>query len=59
MEQLEITLYPDEITAGEKIDTADLFTPNGRRRCEHCRKRLHAFAGRLLCVNPHCPGVPR
>ena len=63
--QLEITLYPDRDEPlsnavgqrGEEDET--LFTPNGHRRCEHCRKRLHAFAGRLLCVNANCPGVPR
>jgi hypothetical protein len=53
--QLEITLFPDE----QIVDTEELFAPNGYRRCPYCRKRLHASAGRLLCVNPHCTGVAR
>jgi hypothetical protein len=59
--QLEITLYPDEAKCQGTATTPDeaLFEPNGHRRCEHCRKRLHAFAGRLLCANPYRPGVSR
>jgi hypothetical protein len=38
--------------------TEELFEPNGRQRCEHCRKRLHPIGttGRLVCVNPYCAG---
>lgn len=43
----------------EIADTDTLFRPNGGRRCPACRKRLHAFGGRLVCVNPHCTAVTR
>ena len=58
--QLELTLYPDEQIAGPEIaHVEELFEPDGHRRCEACRKRVHAFGGPLMCANPYCPGMTR
>jgi hypothetical protein len=56
MEQLTLILI---ITADRDAETpvdALLNRYIGRQRCRHCRRRLHAFAERLLCVNPSCSG---
>jgi len=57
MHQLEIALFPDEQIVDPVVE--ELFEPNGHRRCERCRRRLVAFAGRLLCANPHCTEARR
>jgi len=41
----------------ETISTEELFRPNGSQRCPTCRKRLHWFGGRLMCLHPPCPRV--
>jgi len=53
-EQLALDLFAAEIE--EEISVDELFRPNGRRRCPHCRKRLHPIGttGRLVCASPYC-----
>jgi hypothetical protein len=48
-----------EIVDEEEIVTASLFAPNGKQRCEHCRRPLTAWAGRLYCLSVGCSGVSR
>jgi hypothetical protein len=54
----QLSLFLDEIQDEIHADEL-LFAPNGHRRCEHCRKRLVPWAGRLYCANPHCTEVSR
>ena len=45
-----------ETSTEHVIDTDRLFEPDGGQRCEHCRRRLAWFGGRLWCVSPYCQG---
>ena len=58
-EQLSLLDEPIVSSIEEEVDTEKLFEANGRQRCEHCRKRLEPWAGRMYCTNVHCPGTTR
>ena len=59
-EQMSIfDLTAPEVPAEDEIPADALFAPNGRQRCPHCRRRLQAFGGRLVCVAAYCTGVQR
>jgi len=57
-EQLAFFLFAEaDISSSEdEISASELFAPDGRRRCAHCRQRLTAFGGRLYCMRPGCSG---
>ena len=58
-EQMTIFDLVEQDSAREETGTPpaeELFKPDGRKRCPHCRQRLHAFAGRLYCLAIGCSG---
>ncbi len=42
----------------EGLDSVEeLFEPNGRRKCPHCRQRFTHFGGKLYCLHVGCGGA--
>src|SRR5262249_14412380 len=48
-----------QIPGGWVRVVTDDFEANGAERCPVCRKRLEHWGGRLICINPQCPGETR
>jgi hypothetical protein len=56
-DQLILNLFGDTLAEhDDEIPVDDLFNPDGRRRCPHCRHKLSWWGGRLKCVSPYCNG---
>jgi len=53
MEQLSLLDVLDEQPEAD-IPVEQLFAPNGRQRCPHCRQRLTPFAAKLYCLHVGC-----
>jgi len=58
-EQMTIFDLVEQDSAREETGTApaaELFKPDGRKRCPHCRQRLTYWGGRLVCIHVGCAG---
>ena len=55
-DQLILDLFGDT-SAEDEVPVDELFNPDGRRRCPHCRRKLAWWGGRLVCTSPYCTGA--